>query len=87
HDIFSSYPINYRFSKYSIYYDCKATTPKHLKAYYKLSSMCEVLQDKRFNCFLLRRTCIPSYMTIDTRILNTHRLKRKNWYLVSASVC
>ncbi|KAI7864804.1 hypothetical protein BDF14DRAFT_1932400 [Spinellus fusiger] len=51
HDIFSSYPMNYPFSKDSIYYDCKANTPNHLKVYYKLSSMCEVLQDKPFNCF------------------------------------
>ncbi|KAI7871600.1 hypothetical protein BDF14DRAFT_1762906 [Spinellus fusiger] len=49
HDIFSSYPMNYQFPKDSIYYDCKATTLKHLKAYYKLSSMCEVLQDRPFN--------------------------------------
>ncbi|KAI7862470.1 hypothetical protein BDF14DRAFT_1855096 [Spinellus fusiger] len=38
--------------------------------------MYEVLQDKPFNCFPLRRIFIPSYMTIDTRILNTHLLKR-----------
>ncbi|KAI7868929.1 hypothetical protein BDF14DRAFT_1709587, partial [Spinellus fusiger] len=65
----SSYPMNYPFSKDSIYYDCKASTPNHLKAYYKLSSMCKVLQDKPFNCFPLRRKCIPSYMPIDMRIL------------------
>jgi hypothetical protein len=74
-NLFSAYPKDYRFTKDSIYYDCKANTLKHLKAYYKLSSMCEILQGKSFNCFPLRRTFIPSYMTIDTLILNTQILK------------
>ncbi|ORE09604.1 hypothetical protein BCV72DRAFT_201259, partial [Rhizopus microsporus var. microsporus] len=49
----------------------KINAMKHLKAFYKLSSMCEILQRKSFNCFPLRRTFIQSYMTIDTLILNT----------------
>ncbi|ORE04259.1 hypothetical protein BCV72DRAFT_313290 [Rhizopus microsporus var. microsporus] len=65
HDMFSSYPPNHQFAKGSIYYDCKVSTLKHLKAFYKLSSMREILQGKSFNCFPLRRTFIPSYMTID----------------------
>ncbi|KAK9764586.1 hypothetical protein K7432_007767, partial [Basidiobolus ranarum] len=44
-DLFSSYPEDYQFSEGSIYYDCKANTLKHIKAYYKLSNMCEILQD------------------------------------------
>ncbi|ORE05770.1 hypothetical protein BCV72DRAFT_336368 [Rhizopus microsporus var. microsporus] len=75
HDIFSSYPLNYQFVKGLIYYDCKANALKHLKAFYKISSMCEILQEKSFNCFPLRRIFIPSYMTIDTLILNTQILK------------
>ncbi|PHZ13047.1 uncharacterized protein RHIMIDRAFT_306090 [Rhizopus microsporus ATCC 52813] len=75
HDIFSSYSPNYQFTKGSIYYDCKVNVLKHLKAFYKISSMCEILQGKLFNCFPLRRAFIPSYMTIDTLILNTQILK------------
>ncbi|EIE83891.1 hypothetical protein RO3G_08596 [Rhizopus delemar RA 99-880] len=37
--------------------------------------MCEALQNKSFNCFPLRKSFIPSYMTIDTYILNTQILK------------
>ncbi|RCH96043.1 hypothetical protein CU097_011726 [Rhizopus azygosporus] len=46
HDIFSSYSPNYQFAKGSIYYDCKVNALKHLKVFYKLSSMCEILQGK-----------------------------------------
>lgn len=73
-NLFDSYSSNYQFSNQSIYYDSKANPLKHIKAYYRLSKMCEVLQDKTFNCFPLRRGFITCYMTIDTRILNTHIL-------------
>ncbi|KAG1613708.1 hypothetical protein G6F46_007501 [Rhizopus delemar] len=74
-NLFDSYSTDYRFAKGSIYYDCKANPLKHIKAYYRLSSMCEALQNKSFNCFPLRKGFIPSYMTIDTIILNTQILK------------
>ncbi|KAG1045734.1 hypothetical protein G6F43_011232 [Rhizopus delemar] len=74
-NLFDSYYTDYRFAKGSIYYDCKANPLKHIKAYYRLSSMCEALQNKSFNCFPLRKGFIPSYMTIDTYILNTQILK------------
>ncbi|KAG0753763.1 hypothetical protein G6F57_014079 [Rhizopus arrhizus] len=74
-NLFDSYSTDYRFAKGSIYYDCKANPLKHIKAYYRLSSMCEALQNKSFNCFPLRKGFIPSYMTIDTYILNTQILK------------
>ncbi|KAI8047131.1 uncharacterized protein B0P05DRAFT_566784 [Gilbertella persicaria] len=57
--------------KNSIYYDCKADPSKHLKAFYYLTQCSESLYNKPFNCFPLRRTFIPSYMTIDTYIVNT----------------
>ncbi|KAI7868854.1 hypothetical protein BDF14DRAFT_1788355 [Spinellus fusiger] len=49
--------------------------------------MCKVLQDKPFNCFPLRRKCIPSYMPIDMRILNTHLLKKKEELAASIGKC
>ncbi|KAG1495071.1 hypothetical protein G6F47_003807 [Rhizopus delemar] len=73
--LFDSYSTDYRFAKGSIYYDCKANPLKHTKAYYRLSSMCKALQNKPFNCFPLRKGFIPSYMTIDTYILNNQILK------------
>jgi hypothetical protein len=74
-DFFSSYNPGYQFAKGSIYYDCKANPAKHLKAYYRLAYFCEVHHGKSFNCFPLRRTFIPLYITIDTYILNTQILK------------
>ncbi|KAG1043670.1 hypothetical protein G6F43_011606 [Rhizopus delemar] len=74
-NLFESYSTDYRFAKGSIYYDCKANPLKHIKSYYRLSSMCEALQNKSFNCFPLRKGFIPSYMTIDTYILNAQILK------------
>lgn len=73
-NLFGSYSSDYQFSKGSIYYDSKVSPLKHTKAYYRLSKMFEVLQDKTFNRFPLRRGFIPCYMTIDTHILNTHIL-------------
>jgi histidyl-tRNA synthetase len=74
-NLFDSYSMDYRFAKGLIYYDCKANHLKHIKAYYRLSSMCKALQNKSFNCFPLRKGLIPSYMTIDTYIINTQVLK------------
>ncbi|KAG1140577.1 hypothetical protein G6F37_008968 [Rhizopus arrhizus] len=74
-NLFDSYSTDYRFAKGSIYYDCKANPLKHIKAYYRLSSMCEALQNEPLNCFPLRKDFIPSYITINTYILNTQILK------------
>ncbi|KAG1460897.1 hypothetical protein G6F46_006107 [Rhizopus delemar] len=74
-NLFDSYSTDYRFAKGTIYYDCKANPIKHIKEHYRLSSMCEVLQNKSFNCFPLRKGFIPLYMMIDTYILSTQILK------------
>jgi hypothetical protein len=74
-NLFDLYSTDYRFAKGSTYYNCKVNPLKHIKAYYRLSSMCEALQNKPFNCFPLRKGFIPSYMTINTYILNTQILK------------
>ncbi|KAI9366527.1 hypothetical protein BD770DRAFT_438661 [Pilaira anomala] len=74
-DIFSAYPETYKFKKDSIYYDAIANPGKHLLAYFKLAEICEANNFKLFQCFPVRKTFIPSYMTIDTMILNNHILK------------
>ncbi|KAK9696352.1 hypothetical protein K7432_012514 [Basidiobolus ranarum] len=60
HNLSGSYSTDYRFAKDSIYYDCKGNPLKYIKAYPRMSSMCEALQNKPFNCFPLRRGFIPS---------------------------
>ncbi|GAA5800582.1 hypothetical protein HPULCUR_006018 [Helicostylum pulchrum] len=70
------YSEDYKFEKGSIFYDCKANTVKHLRAYYQIAKTCETLQGvKSINCFPIRTTFIPCYMTIDTLILNTQIFK------------
>ncbi|KAI8079711.1 uncharacterized protein B0P05DRAFT_596778 [Gilbertella persicaria] len=72
---FDCYTSDTHFKKNSIYYDCKADPSKHLKAFYYLTRCSESLYNKSFNCFPLRRTFIPSYMTIETYIVNTQTLR------------
>lgn len=74
-DLFSAYPETYKFKKDSIYYDAVVNPGKHLLAYFKLAEICESNKFKLFQCFPVRKTFIPSYMTIDTMILNNHILK------------
>ncbi|KAI7884724.1 uncharacterized protein EV154DRAFT_427847 [Mucor mucedo] len=74
-DIFSAYPETYKFKKDSIYYDAVVNPEKHLVAYCKLAEICESNEFKSFQSFPLRNTFIPSYMTIDTMILNNHILQ------------
>ncbi|KAI9269577.1 hypothetical protein EDC94DRAFT_639311 [Helicostylum pulchrum] len=67
---------DYKFEKGSIFYDCKANSVKHLRAYYQIAKTCEALQGgKSINCFPIRTAFIPCYMTIDTLILNTQIFK------------
>ncbi|KAI9358206.1 hypothetical protein BD770DRAFT_419931 [Pilaira anomala] len=63
--------INYN----STYYDVAANPGKHLLAYFKLAGICEANKFKLLQCFPVRKTFIPSYMTIDTMTLNYHTLK------------
>ncbi|ORE17718.1 hypothetical protein BCV71DRAFT_264518 [Rhizopus microsporus] len=58
------------------------TTPfsrpqNHFKAFFKLASICEFLKSDCFVCFPLRTSFIPTYMTIDSKIVNFHILKNK----------
>ncbi|KAK9765867.1 hypothetical protein K7432_005479 [Basidiobolus ranarum] len=73
------YPDIYKLAKGSVYYDVKANPQQHLRAFYMLVKVCEENDMESFNCFPLRKGFIPSYMTIDTKILNYHILKNKNF--------
>ncbi|OAD79971.1 hypothetical protein PHYBLDRAFT_59016 [Phycomyces blakesleeanus NRRL 1555(-)] len=98
-NIFDTYPPDYQYSKGSIYYDSKANLLKHIKAYYRLSIMREVLRDKPFSCFPLQRWLIQCYMKIDTRTLNTlilnysvishfnKEVSKMSWRLESENAC
>ncbi|KAI9259255.1 hypothetical protein EDC94DRAFT_160502 [Helicostylum pulchrum] len=65
-----------KFEKGSIFYDCKANSVKYLRAYYQTAKTCEALQgENSINCFPIRTTFTPCYMTIGTLILNTQIFK------------
>lgn len=72
------YPTEYNFQKTSIYYDVKANPGKHFKAFHKLTKLCQANQIKVYQCYPLRSSFIPGYMTLDTTIVNYHILKYKN---------
>ncbi|CEP15153.1 hypothetical protein [Parasitella parasitica] len=76
-EFFSMYAVDYTFQKESIFYDVVANPEKHFKAFYKLAQLSEAYEVKPFACFPLRRTFIPCYMTVDSKILNYHILKNK----------
>lgn len=75
--LLSMYDDEYKFQKNSIYYDVQAHPENHFKAFYKLQELCESKKLKGFNCFPIRTTFIPSYMTLDAKIANFHVLKNK----------
>ncbi|CAO3702794.1 unnamed protein product [Rhizopus stolonifer] len=52
---------------------------RHLRAFYFLAKICEEGKIKSFNCFPLRKSLIPCYITIDTKILDYHVLKNKSF--------
>lgn len=76
-DFLSSYPAYYTAQKQSIYYNIAANPGNHYKAFYKIAKLSEKNQFKPFACFPLRTTFIPSYTTLDAKIMNHHILKDK----------
>ncbi|PHZ17611.1 uncharacterized protein RHIMIDRAFT_254380 [Rhizopus microsporus ATCC 52813] len=48
-------------------------------AFYTLAKLCEESNSKSFSCFPLRKGSIPSYVIIDTKIVNFHILKNKSF--------
>lgn len=76
-EILSAYPTDYMFKQSSIFYDIKASPDQHFNAFFQLTKLCQSNDLKSFHCFPLRHAFVPSYMTIDTKIVNYHILKRK----------
>lgn len=76
-EFLSSYSKDYAFQKDSIFYDVIAHPQNHFKAFFKIAQLSEVKKMKPFACFPVRRTFIPSYMTLDLKIININILKNK----------
>ncbi|KAL9536694.1 hypothetical protein MBANPS3_012444, partial [Mucor bainieri] len=72
-----TYPNNMEFDNGNIYYDCKANPQRHFKAFFRLA---ELLQQREvpitFCVFPLRRSLVPGYVILDTRILITQIFQR-----------
>ncbi|PHZ17987.1 uncharacterized protein RHIMIDRAFT_14714 [Rhizopus microsporus ATCC 52813] len=67
--VFDTYNEGYSFGQQGLYYDIKRNLVNHLKAFYQLSRLFEHLGLPVFNCFPLRRSWSPCYVTIDSKIL------------------
>ena len=78
--ILDCYPKNYTFQKDSIFYDVKAKPEYHYKSFFKIAELLASDDMKEFNCFPLRTTFIPSYITLDTKIANSHILNNKKQF-------
>ncbi|KAI7904973.1 uncharacterized protein BX663DRAFT_484320 [Cokeromyces recurvatus] len=78
--LLSTYPSSYTFEKNSIYYDVVAHPNNHFKDYYKLATILEAENMKTFICFPIRTAFIPCYITLDTKIVHLHILKKKGAY-------
>ncbi|KAI8053634.1 hypothetical protein BDF21DRAFT_456498 [Thamnidium elegans] len=75
--LLSMYPNDYKFQKDSILCDVVARPTNHFKAFYKLAQFFESEKLKQFDCFPLRTSVIPTYITLDTKIVNYHIIKSK----------
>ncbi|KAG1140606.1 hypothetical protein G6F37_001162 [Rhizopus arrhizus] len=73
----SSYPEDYTFQENSIYHDVMASPKNQFKVLFRLAELSEAEQMKQFDCFPLRTTFIPCYMTLDSKIIHYHVLKCK----------
>ncbi|KAG0769619.1 hypothetical protein G6F16_001976 [Rhizopus arrhizus] len=73
----TSYPVQYTFEQNNIYYDAKTNPCEHMMAFYQLAHLFEALRLPIFNCSPLRRTWIPGYATIDSKILCQNILERR----------
>ncbi|KAI7896240.1 uncharacterized protein EV154DRAFT_435263 [Mucor mucedo] len=60
-----------------IYYDSKARPVEHMRAFYELALSFIDIELPVFNCFPLRRSWIPCYTTIDSKILCQNILGRR----------
>ena len=74
--VFAHYAVEYAYRQNSIYYDIKANTIDHMNAFWRLSTVSQILDDNAFQVFPVRTSWIPCYMQIDTKILYQHILKQ-----------
>ncbi|KAG1160709.1 hypothetical protein G6F37_003753 [Rhizopus arrhizus] len=75
--ILTLYPVQYTFEQNNIYYDAKANPCEHTMAFHQLARLFETLRLPIFNCFPLRRTQIPNYTIIDSKIFCQSILERR----------
>ncbi|KAG0786634.1 hypothetical protein G6F16_008592 [Rhizopus arrhizus] len=75
--ILTSYPVRHTFEQNNIYYDAKANLCEYMMSFYQLARLFETHRLPIFNCFPLRRTWIPGYATIDSKILCQNILERR----------
>ncbi|KAI8086847.1 uncharacterized protein B0P05DRAFT_578073 [Gilbertella persicaria] len=76
-DLLSTYPNNYKFEKNFIYYNVKAHPEKHFNAFYKIAKLLETEAAKTFNCFPIKTSFIPSYITLDSKIKTSFKAEQK----------
>ncbi|KAG1433923.1 hypothetical protein G6F57_021850 [Rhizopus arrhizus] len=67
--VFDAYDRGYNFGQQGLYYDVKRNPVNHFKAFYQLSRLFVRLGLPVFNCFPLRHSWSPCYVTIDSKIL------------------
>ncbi|CEG67940.1 hypothetical protein RMATCC62417_04284 [Rhizopus microsporus] len=67
--VFNAYYEGYNFGQQGLYYDVKRNPVNHFMAFYQLSRLFERLGLPVFNCFPLRGSWYPRYVTIDSKIL------------------
>ncbi|KAL9536473.1 hypothetical protein MBANPS3_012625, partial [Mucor bainieri] len=69
--VLNSYPPRTAFQENNRYYDCKANPQAHFKAFYRLAELFVRLEIRPFCVCPLRRSFVPGYVTMDTKIVKT----------------
>ncbi|CEP08624.1 hypothetical protein [Parasitella parasitica] len=67
--LLASYPSNYKLQNDSIYYDVKARPERYFKTFLHLAKILGGITARGFSCLHLKTSWIPSYVTIDSKIL------------------
>ncbi|CAO3658030.1 unnamed protein product [Rhizopus microsporus] len=68
--VFDAYNEGYNVGEQRLYYDAKRNPANHFKAFYQLSRLFEHLGLSVFNCFPLRCSWFPHYVTIDSDVFD-----------------
>ncbi|CEG82411.1 hypothetical protein RMATCC62417_16485 [Rhizopus microsporus] len=72
--VFDAYDRGYNFGERGFYYGVKRNPVNHFKAFYQLSRLFVLLGLPVLNCFPIRRSWPPCYVTIDSKILCQNNL-------------